>query len=275
MPELPEVETMRRGILGIVGRKVRAASRWPCRRQPIAIRPRIDAVHRRVRGQRVVDVQRRGKRIAIELTGGQWLVIEPRMTGLVVLDQPPGWDHVRFCLELTGGERVLFWDRRGLGQIALLKAAEFERAYSDDQLGVDALVITSSQLSERLATRQVAIKVGLLDQRAVAGIGNIYAAEILHLARIDPRAPCRRLTDDQWQRVHRAMRRVLAQAIRCEGSTLGDGTYRNGLGEPGRYQNYHRVYGREGLACRQCRGGRIQRIVQAQRSTFFCPRCQT
>jgi formamidopyrimidine-DNA glycosylase len=120
------------------------------------------------------------------------------------------------------------------------------------------------------------VKVALLDQRAVAGIGNLYASEILHAAGIHPARPCRRLTRGQWERIAAAAREVLETAICCEGSTLSDGTYRNALNGEGGYQNHHRVYAKAGVQCsrRGCRGV-IRRIVQAQRSTFFCATCQT
>jgi formamidopyrimidine-DNA glycosylase len=118
------------------------------------------------------------------------------------------------------------------------------------------------------------IKVALLDQRAVAGIGNLYASEILHLVGIHPARSCRRLRPGDWPRLADAIHKVLETAIRYEGSTLSDGTYRNALNESGSYQAYHRVYDRAGERCLCCGRGRIMRIVQAQRSTFFCPLCQ-
>ncbi len=110
--------------------------------------------------------------------------------------------------------------------------------------------------------------------RPVAGIGNLYASEILHAAGIHPARRCDRLTRAQWQAVADATHKVLEEAIRCEGSTLADGTYRNALGSAGGYQSHHRVYAKAGQPCRRC-GSVIKRIVQAQRSTFFCPGCQT
>jgi formamidopyrimidine-DNA glycosylase len=115
--------------------------------------------------------------------------------------------------------------------------------------------------------------VALLDQRAVAGIGNIYAAEILFRTGIDPRSTCRRLRRDDWQRVAAAARAVLAEAVRHEGSSIGDETYRTVDNRIGRFQLRHRVYGRAGQACPRC-GAPISRIVQAQRATFFCGGCQ-
>jgi formamidopyrimidine-DNA glycosylase len=129
-------------------------------------------------------------------------------------------------------------------------------------------------LRERLGGSRRAIKVALLDQHAVMGIGNLYASEILHQAGIHPKRPCCRLRAAEWLKLHAAMGVILQAAIRHQGSTLRDGTYRIARNTPGDYQVFHRVYQRTGEACLQCGHGRIQRIVQAQRSTFFCPVCQ-
>lgn len=118
------------------------------------------------------------------------------------------------------------------------------------------------------------MKVALLDQRAVAGIGNLYASEILHLAGVGPERPCRELKPKEWQAIAAAALEVLELAIRYEGSTLSDGTYRNALNKTGGYQNEHRVYAKAGEPCPRCTKGTIERIVQTQRSTFFCRRCQ-
>ena len=119
-----------------------------------------------------------------------------------------------------------------------------------------------------------AIKVALLDQKALVGVGNLYASELLHRAGVHPARPCSRLTREQWQRIHAAMREVLAEAILHQGSTLRDGTYRIAREETGQFQFRLRVYQRHGEKCLQCGRGEIVRIVQAQRSTFFCPVCQ-
>jgi formamidopyrimidine-DNA glycosylase len=140
--------------------------------------------------------------------------------------------------------------------------------------GPDALEITADQFRQRLGSSRREVKVALLDQRAVAGIGNLYASEILYLARIHPQTPCDRLRKPAWQRIEQATREILNQAIRYEGSTLGDGTYRNALNQQGSYQNHHRVYNRDGQPCGACGKSSIRRIVQAQRSTYLCPKCQ-
>src|SRR4029077_20463859 len=140
--------------------------------------------------------------------------------------------------------------------------------------GPDALALSADELRQRLDRSRRAIKVALLDQRAVAGIGNLYASEILHLAGIHPAKRCDLLTPAQWAEIRARMLEVLELAIRHEGSTLSDGTYRNALNQSGGYQNHHRVYDRAGESCTSCGNAAIVRIVQAQRATFFCPACQ-
>jgi formamidopyrimidine-DNA glycosylase len=277
MPELPEVETMRRGILGIVGARIKDVERVACKRRPIAIAPRIDHFRRRVVGQRVREVGRVGKRVVVHLDSEDAIVLEPRMTGLVLVSDPPSRDHLRFRCRLAGsgvGE-LLYWDRRGLGSVRLLSPAEFERAFGPSKLGPDALTMTADLFREQLGHSKRAVKVALLDQKAVAGIGNLYASEILHLAQIHPAWRCDKITRAMWQAIADATHSVLESAIRYEGSTLGDGTYRNALNQEGGYQNHHRVYDRAGDACPRC-GPRslVQRIVLAQRATFFCAGCQ-
>jgi len=267
---------MRRGVLGIVGSRIADVRRARCRRKPILIEPRIERFRRLAVGATVSDVGRIGKRVVVHLDGGLAIVFEPRMTGLVLLAAPPTAEHLRLRIGLAEGpiDELFYWDRRGLGSVRLLSAAELSELYGNGSLGPDALQITAADLVERLGGSRRAIKVALLDQRAIAGIGNLYDAEILHRARIHPARPCHRLHDDDWRRIQRAVQKVLTDAIRYEGSTLSDGTYRNALNRSGGYQNHHRVYDREGLRCVICRTAEIQRIVQAQRATFFCPQCQ-
>jgi len=143
-----------------------------------------------------------------------------------------------------------------------------------DRTGPDPLEMNTDDWQNCLGRTHRSIKTALLDQKLVAGIGNLYASEILHLARIAPSAPCEGLSRPRVERLAQACRDILADAIRYEGSTLGDGTYRTALSQHGRYQNHHRVYQKEHQRCPTCHGGRIRRIVQAQRSTFFCPTCQ-
>lgn len=276
MPELPEVETMRRGILGIVGGKVKNATPLPCPRKPIRLEPAADELAATIKGKKVLAIDRLGKRVVVRLSGELSLVFEPRMTGLVLLADPPSREHLRFRLDLTGSpvRSIFYWDRRGLGSVRLLTNERLATELNGNKLGPDALVISAAELQDRLGSSARAIKVALLDQRAVAGVGNLYASEILHLARIHPAKACQRLKTADWEEIHRRLLEVLHLAIEHEGSTLSDGTYRNALNQAGGYQNQHRVYDRAGENCQNCGRQEIVRIVQAQRATFFCPICQ-
>lgn len=274
MPELPEVETMRRGVAAAAGARVVGVEKLACPRKPIGIAPRIDRLRARIFDRGVAAVERVGKRVSLRMDSGDRLILEPRMTGLVGAGATPNPMYLRVRIDLLGEiDRVWFWDQRGLGKVRLYSESEFAAAFSDDKLGPDGLVVRSEDFRHRLGRSRRAIKVALLDQRAVAGIGNIYAAEILHAAEVHPAARCDLLSKRQWERIATATRDILAEAVRYEGSSLGDGTYRNKLNQDGSYQLRHRVYGRTDEPCPRC-GEPVQRIVQAQRSTFFCGTCQ-
>ncbi|MEX2170455.1 MAG: bifunctional DNA-formamidopyrimidine glycosylase/DNA-(apurinic or apyrimidinic site) lyase [Pirellulales bacterium] len=275
MPELPEVETMRRGIAAIAGGRVTEVERLRCPRKLILISPRIDSCRRRIVGRRISSVDRAGKRVVLRFDTGDALVIEPRMTGLVLVANPPDPLYLRLRLAVEGSQlrEFYYWDRRGLGCVRLFSSDEFDAAFGPEKLGPDALVMTAELYRERLGGSRREIKVALLDQRAVAGIGNLYASEILHVAGVHPAVRCSSLSRKRWAAIAEAAHLVLCDAIEHEGSTLGDGTYRNALNESGGYQNHHRVYDRAGKACPRC-SSEIVRSVQAQRSTFYCPTCQ-
>ncbi len=276
MPELPEVETMRRGIEPIVGRRIREVYRPRSSLQPIAVSPRLGRLRSRVAGQAIVGTGRLGKRVLVELYSGERIVFEPRMSGLVLLADPPDEKHLRLVFELSGRprRRLLFWSMRGLGGVRLVSPRRFAQEFGPDRIGPDALEITAESLAERLAASRRAIKVALLDQRVVAGVGNIYASELLHRAGVHPETPCCEIRPGNWRRVHAAMGQVLDEAIVHQGSTLRDGTYRIARDETGTFQFRLRVYQRTGEPCLECGRGTVVRIVQAQRSTFFCPCCQ-
>lgn len=284
MPELPEVETMVRGIRPIAKDAIlRQIELCPCPRRPIPIHPTPETLVTLTRNNRIQDVVRVAKRICIKIYKEQAspertchvIVIEPRMTGLVVTSDPPTELHrrLRFHLDRDGNQTGFdFWDRRGLGTVSLLNASEFDQLRN--RLGPDALTISPDEFLDRLQRTRSPIKVALLDQTLVAGIGNLYASEILFEARISPLTAASRVSPKRVQAITRATHRILEEAIQYEGSTLGDGTYRTALNQSGGYQNKHRVYDREGERCPVCQRSDIQRIVQAQRSTFFCPKCQ-
>ena len=279
---------MRRGIAAAIGMRIDTVELPRGRLRPISIEPGPGPLADGLHGGVIRAAERFGKRLALEVcqppghgstaaSGRRWLVIEPRMTGLLLVAEPPTVEHVRLRLSGHGPGRrrqeLIFWDRRGLGTLRLVDAGGLERLCGPERLGPDALTITADELAARLKGSQRAVKVALLDQRAVAGVGNLYAAEILFGAGISPRARCSQLSRPRWNRLQAVMKEVLEEAVELEGSTLSDATYRTALNEPGRYQSRHQVYGREGQACPSC-GTAIRRIVQAQRSTFYCPQCQ-
>lgn len=278
MPELPEVETMVRGIRpSVEGRTVVDVRDCGCRCRPLTVEPALAAMAKRTRGVRITVVRRLAKRVVLQLDTGSAFVIEPRMTGLMLLADPPDREHLRVEWSLRRGRSIgplWFWDRRGLGTLRLLSAQELHDLEHGGRLGCDPLGLPVDVWEQRLTAVRRPIKVALLDQSLIAGIGNLYASEILHEARIHPARPADSLSAREVGRVHEATQHVLAEAIRYEGSTLGDGTYRNALNQSGGYQNAHRVYAKSGERCPRCCRGAIERIVQAQRSTYYCEHCQ-
>ncbi len=173
---------------------------------------------------------------------------------------------------MDDGRTLYYDDVRRLGGFRLLSGAEWRSV--EEGLGPEPLGpgFRAADLAESLSGTRSPVKLALLDQARIAGVGNIYASEALHLARIDPRRPSDSLRRDEIGRLHRAVRRVLREATGSSGTTLRN--YRAVNGRSGRFQERLRAYGREGERCRRCRGT-IQRIVQSGRSTFLCPDCQT
>jgi formamidopyrimidine-DNA glycosylase len=272
MPELPEVETIRRDLLrtikGLSFQNVRIVDRRVVR----AIASSVFV--KRLTGRSILDVQRRGKALLLQL-GGLWLVVQPMMTGQLVAI-PPGRDFqltkdAKVIFTLSKGWRLIYNDQRLFGRLHLVKDP-FDLAYVRE-LGPEPLdaAFISDQFSRRLENRKTAIKTLLLNSKFIAGIGNIYAAEALFLAGIDPRRKAQRLKSAEVKRLHQAIRDVLSQAVELRGTSIRN--YRDGQGEEGKYRQLIQVYGREGEPCRVCREP-VRRIVQAQRSTFFCRKCQ-
>lgn len=273
MPELPEVETMCRGIYPTIGKMIRAVSQPHCDYRPIKVYPVIDEINAQMAGCKVKAITRLGKRVVIQ-TADDSLILQPKMTGLVALDAPPDPDHVRLQIDFSGQLRLQFWDRRGLGTVELMPTTELHDRIVAGRLGPDALQITAEDFTSRLQATSRPIKVALLDQKLLAGVGNLYASEMLFKAKIDPKKPAAKVSAARLRVLHQVMLEILQLAIALEGSTLSDGTYRNAINDPGSYQNMHRVYDKAGERCVQCGTTEILRIVQAQRSTFYCPKCQ-
>jgi len=275
MPELPEVETVCRGLAKqLVGRRlVRVTARRPDLRAPLP-----EGFARRLEGERVLRIDRRAKYILVHLESGLVLLAHLGMSGRMVVANgaPPGpHDHVIF--ETDDGTEIRFADHRRFGLMTLTSEDEWPAHPLIKSLGPEPLGngFDGPTLSAALAGKATPIKAALLDQGVVAGLGNIYVCESLYWAEISPRRLARRCTGERAERLVRAIRKVLTEAIAAGGSSLRDHVQPSG--ELGYFQHSWAVYGREGEACPRCAGGapcRIKRIVQAGRSTFFCGRVQ-
>ncbi len=276
MPELPEVETVAGDLRGqITGRRFGEAHILWARTLAAPAESELEA---RLAGRQVVDVGRRGKYILVHLDDGQTLIVHLRMTGrlaVVPADSPLLDDkHLRawFALAPLGsasGDALTFTDSRKFGRIWLVNSVDEVTG----KLGPEPLAwdLSPEDFAARICKRKVAIKALLLDQTAVAGVGNIYADEALHRAGIHPLRKSSTLTDEELGRLYASLREVLNEAIDKRGTLLRD--YRTPYGEDGYFQNHLRVYGKYGKACPAC-GGPIERIRVTQRSTHFCPVCQ-
>ncbi len=240
-------------------------------------------IERGVSGRVIVTVARRGKYILLGLDDGATLLMHLRMTGNLVLDDrrvggerlygaEVGDSYLRAEIVLADGRRLRFTDPRRFGHAALLGADELE-PYLAERLGVEPLgpELVPELIGRLAAGRTAPVKSFLLDQRAIAGIGNIYADEALHRARLHPLSPAGSMRPEHWEALRDSIVAVLEAGIRHGGSSIDD--YRDSRGEPGAMQDEFLVHTREGEPCPRCRG-RIDRIVVAGRSTYFCPDCQ-
>jgi formamidopyrimidine-DNA glycosylase len=270
MPELPEVETVVRGLSALlVGRRfTRVVARRPDLRLPLPA-----DLGQRLTGAEVIAVGRRAKFGRIDTDRGDTLLFHLGMSGR--FRPAPAvagrHDHVRFE---TGDAALVYTDPRRFGFMDLAGTADLPRHRFLAGLGPEPLDhgFTGAILAEAFAGRTAPAKALLLDQRIVAGIGNIYAAEALFAARIDPRTPAGALDRPALDRLVAALKQVLAEAIAAGGSSLRD--HARPSGEPGYFQHRFQVYGREGQPCPAC-GAPVERLVQGGRSTFFCRQCQT
>ena len=261
MPELPEVETVVRSLQPrLVGRRIMAAS-FSSR---LVVRQNFDELSEKLRGQRVNSVNRRGKFILVELDRG-FLVIHLGMTGKLLFDAAAG-KHARAIFELDEGVLV-YDDSRHFGRIEWNETLPARVG----ALGPDALTIPVEDFRSLLRGRTTRVKALLLNQRILAGMGNIYTDEALFIARIHPKTMAARLSKAKVNSLHAAMVSILSLAIRHKGSSISN--YVDADGKRGAFQLQHQVYGREGKACNVC-GTAIRRIVVAQRGTHYCPRCQ-
>ncbi|MAQ45880.1 MAG: DNA-formamidopyrimidine glycosylase [Confluentimicrobium sp.] len=282
MPELPEVETVRRGLLPAMEDHVISATeirreglRWPF----------PEGMCRRLTGARVHRLRRRSKYLLADLSTGETLLIHLGMSGRMMVsglatarfvhDHPAPQKHDHVVLHMSNGARVTFNDPRRFGAMDLMATERAGEHMLLRNLGPEPLgnQFDGPYLADRLAGRATPIKSALLDQRIVAGLGNIYVCEVLHRAGISPRRKAGNLSRDRAAALVPIIREVLQEAILAGGSSLRD--YRQADGDLGYFQHTFRVYGREGAPCvtPECTG-QVQRIVQSGRSSFFCGHCQ-
>lgn len=269
MPELPEVEALRRSLIpGLVGQRVAHVD--IARADVIAGAADPDAL---LRGQRVVQLLRHGKQLALLGDRGAVVCIHLGMSGSVTLagqDQPPR-PHTHVVWRLDGGSAVRFADARRFGGVWAYPDQAALWGWRWAALGPDAMTITPGQLAAGLARTRRGLKAALLDQALVAGLGNIYVDELLFRVGLSPSRAAASVSPGEARRVVGAMRRLLITAAARGGSSLRD--YVDGRGRAGGYQRSHRVYGRAGLPCRCC-GVALASGLIAGRMTVWCPACQ-
>jgi formamidopyrimidine-DNA glycosylase len=273
VPELPEAETIVREL-----RKRAPGHRIvdvAVTRTDILVAPLTPRrLHRALAGRRLDDVERRGKNVILRFEGDLRLVINLGMTGRVVLSDSAGaceLSHVAARLELDDGSTLLYDDARRFGRFDLCDADRWQSRNA--QLGIEPLSDALDGAAMHTLTRgsTLPIRNWLLDQRRIAGVGNIYAVEALFRAGVRPTRRARTLTRAEATRLAHSLRDVLSESIERRGTTISD--YRDPSGEAGTFDRFLRAYGREALPCDQC-GAAIKRIVLANRSAFYCPKCQ-
>ena len=267
MPELPEVETTVRGLARVLdGKRIaRIEARRPDLRRALP-----EDLGQRLTGARVTGLKRRAKYGLIETDRGDTLVFHLGMSGHWRIDPSETAKHDHFIIETDEGRRLALNDARRFGSLDLVRTAELGVWPAVAALGPEPLDISAAELKRRLGGRKSAIKLLLLDQRIIAGLGNIYVCEALHRANIHPTRPGGSISLRRLEKLVRAIADVLEEAIAAGGSTLKD--FAAPDGELGYFPKRFAVYDREGRAC-PC-GSTVRRVVQGGRSTFYCPKCQ-
>ncbi len=272
MPELPEVETVARGLRAtLLGRRILRV--WLGKTDfiddPVALQSTLP-------GGRILEVTRYGKFVVLRVEPKSpgtcfCLLIHLGMTGQLTARKPeePVAPHTHAIFSLDDGRELRYTDIRRFGRLLLVPESQREAVFR--RLGLDPLEITEEEFRERLAGRRAMIKALLLDQRVLRGLGNIYTDESLWRARIHAARHADRLGRAEVRRLYQAIRHVLSEAIRLRGSSVSN--YVDANGRPGEYQRRHRVYRREGKGCFRCEA-KIRRVIVAGRSSYFCPRCQ-
>ncbi|MEI7770473.1 MAG: bifunctional DNA-formamidopyrimidine glycosylase/DNA-(apurinic or apyrimidinic site) lyase [Chloroflexales bacterium] len=272
MPELPEVEVAARSLAAqVAGQRIAALEKLDWER--MVETPDLPDFRALIVGREILAVGRRAKWLLVTLDADWTLAVHLRMSGSLIVCGPEALadTHTHLVLALDDGRRIFFTDQRKFGRVRLLDAVGLhllDAAHGPEPLGE---AFSAEALGRILAGRRTKLKPLLLDQTAIAGIGNIYASEALWIARLHPQIAATAAPAAQVPALHAAIRQVLEEAISNQGSSLRN--YRNGYGERGQNQDHFRVYDRAGEPCERC-GELIARVVIAQRSTFYCPSCQ-
>ncbi len=272
MPELPEVETIRRGLHPLLsGRRILGVRVRERRLREPVDRSRMA----RLRGATVTAIRRRSKYLLVETDSGLTLVVHLGMTGSLWVSRPgrPARPHEHVVLDLDDGRELRFADPRRFGLMKVLRTSSLDRHPRLRGLGPEPLDgdLTGESLFRATRGRRVPVKNFLLDTRSIAGIGNIYACESLYRAGLHPSRAVGRIGRARWDRLAAGLEEVLREAIGAGGTTLRD--FVNAEEEAGYFAIALRVYERAGKPCGRC-GSLIRRIVQSGRSTYYCPRCQ-
>lgn len=268
---------MRRGLARrFVGRRIEEV--WIGRERSVR-RTSAEEVRVRLRGATPERAERRGKYLLCPLDTGDVLMVHLRMSGQLLIDRVGSARplHTHVALSLEGGDELRFVDPRTFGEVVVFDPTAEPSVVPDvEALGVDPIAgeLTLADLRRTLRSTRRAVKAVLLDQHVIAGIGNIYGDEILHRSGVGPLCPADRISHQRSARLHEAIHSVLAEAIEAGGSTLSDAQYVDLMGEGGKFQEQHRVYGRSGERCITCGRGWITSRSVAGRTTSWCPVCQ-
>lgn len=273
MPELPEVETVRRTLRTVLlGRRIDRVHVYDRRlRYPV----QVQTLRRRVQGQRIRDIHRRAKYLLLELEDGHHVLVHLGMSGRLVVTpkDAPRLPHVHVVFSLENDHELRFRDPRRFGLVAALTPRGVKTDRRLTKLGVEPLSdgFSADEFYRRTRRLQKPVKNYLMDMKELVGVGNIYANEALFQAGIRPTCPVGRIGLSRWGRLVECVKGVLVEAIEQGGTTIND--FQDGTGDEGFFQQRLQVYDRAGEACSRCEG-MIRRVILAGRSTFYCPRCQ-
>ncbi|MBU1905904.1 MAG: bifunctional DNA-formamidopyrimidine glycosylase/DNA-(apurinic or apyrimidinic site) lyase [Candidatus Omnitrophica bacterium] len=265
MPELPEVETIKRELERVlIGKKIAAV----IVNNPKVIRePQRAAFLKGLKNVSIKKILRKGKLLIMELSSGKSLAIHLKMTGQLIY--PGNAKKSRVSFRLSNGKILDFCDQRLFGELRLVD--DWRSLKFVQELGPEPFALSSAQFKKMLSGKKTKIKPLLMDQKFICGVGNLYAAEALFRARIHPGMPAATIPEKKKEKLFKEIKDTLREAIKYRGSSVDQ--YRQVTGEPGSYVQYHKVYDRAGEPCLVCKA-QVQRIALGGRGTYFCPKCQ-